>query len=139
LNGGDAGFAHLFSGISTLGVLKSLSGVGLAACFGGNLAFFISSADSIGGNGSIINGGDGGNKSDKECKVATEACCQTYATTDEQTKAVAKASTKLCKAGITEKQAKVPFMVTCKARVAAKGASKLALGLSAVAAAFYMA
>ena len=76
---------------------------------------------------------------DKECKVATEACCQTYATTAEQTSATAKASTKLCKAGITAKQTAVPFMVTCKARVAAKGASKLALGLSAVAAAFYMA
>merc|ERR1711865_498506 len=59
---------------------------------------------------------------DKECKVATEACCQTYTT---------KALQDAKGTDATKKK--------CKARVAAKGASKLAAGLSAVAAAFYMA
>ena len=76
---------------------------------------------------------------DKECKVATEACCQTFASSGDQTTATAKAADMQCQAGITVKQTVKPFMNKCVARVAAKGASKLALGLSAVAAALYMA
>merc|ERR1740115_118767 len=72
---------------------------------------------------------------DKECKVATEACCQTYTTKTLQDAKGTDATKKMCKAGITAIQTAVPFMIECKARVAAKGASKLAAGLSAVAAA----
>ena len=74
---------------------------------------------------------------DKECKVETDACCQTYADATEQTAAVAKATTKFCKAGIDAKQTVAPFMVTCKARV--KGASSLAAtAVAAAAAALYL-
>jgi len=67
--------------------------------------------------------------------LATEAS----AVAADQTTATAKAADMQCQAGITVKQTVKPFMNKCVARVAAKGASKLALGLSAVAAAFYMA
>jgi len=58
----DTGLAELSCGFSNSGGLFGSVGVGLAACIGFNLAFFISSADSSVGNGSIIDGGDGGNE-----------------------------------------------------------------------------
>ena len=76
---------------------------------------------------------------DKECTVATDACCQTFATAAAQTTATVVAADMKCKAGITAKQTATPWMNTCVARVKGDGASSLAAtAVAAAAAALYL-
>ena len=99
------------------------------------LAALVATVSAAAADASVANGAVC--TADKECKVETDACCQTYADATEQTAAVAKATTKFCKAGIDAKQTVAPFMVTCKARV--KGAKTLAAtAVAAAAAALYL-
>merc|ERR1711935_192422 len=70
---------------------------------------------------------------DKECKVATDSCCDTFADADKQT---AKTPVlKICYKAVTTKETATPWVITCAGRTA--GAASLAATAAAAATALY--